>query len=173
MSISIISLHSLLKERKRFPHWRGGCLKNTRTFHKITNPHPNNLPQSTSYLLPDPNKASTIKLDPIKINDSAVNICSLNIRSLTIKEDSIKLKRLFKLDAAVIVLTEVCMNGSDYNRLCRYWREQISRYQVWYTSSDYRGIMILILKNSGCYFENEQQINNNAVLVDFFSLVES
>ena len=147
MSISIISQHSLLKEQKRFPHWRGGCLKNTQTFHKIINPHPHNLPQSTSELLPDPNKASTIKLDPIKINDSAVNICSLNIRSLTIKEDSIKLKRLFKLDAAVIVLTEVRMNGSDYNRLCRYWREQISRYQVWSTGRDYHGIMILILKN--------------------------
>ena len=105
--------------------------KNTQTFHKTINPDPNNLPQSTSTLLPDPNNASTIKLDPIKIKDSALNICSLNIRSLTIKEDSIKLKTLFKLDAAIIVLIEVCMNGSDYNRLCRYWREQISRYQVW------------------------------------------
>ena len=27
--------------------------------------------------------------------------------------------------------------------------------------------MILIKKNSGCYFENELQINNDAVLVDF------
>ena len=106
------------------------------------NPHPTNLPQSSFTLLPDPNNASKIKLDPIK--DSALNICSLNIRSLTIKEDSIKLKRLFKLDAAIIFLTEVCMNGSDYNRLCRYWREQISHYQVWYTGSHYSGIMILI-----------------------------
>jgi len=48
------------------------------------------------------------------------------------------------LDAAVIVLTEVCMNGSDYYRLSRYWREKISRYQVWYTGTDYHGIIILI-----------------------------
>ena len=61
--------------------------KNTQTFHTTINPHPNNLPQSTSTLLPDPNNTSKIKLDPIK--DSALNICSLNIRSLTIKEDSI------------------------------------------------------------------------------------
>ena len=104
-------------------------------------------------------------MDPIK--DSALNIVSLNIRSLTIKEDSIKLKRLFKLDAAIIVLTEVCVNGSAYNRLCRLWREQISRYQVWYSGTEYRGIMILIKKQSGCYFENESQIHNDAVLVDF------
>merc|ERR1712208_146457 len=87
--------------------------------------------------------------------------------SLTIKEDSIKLKRLFKLDDAIIVLTEVSVNGSAYNSLCRLWREQISRYQVWYTGTDYRGIMILVKKNSGCYFENEYRINNDAVLVDF------
>ena len=144
MSISIISQYSLLKERKRFSAMKRRVPKNTQTFHKTINPHPNNLPQSTSELLPDPNKASTIKLDPIKIKDSAVNICLLNIRSLTIKEDSINLKRLFKLDAAVIVLTEVCMNGSDYKKLCQYWREQISCYQVWTTGTDYRGIMILI-----------------------------
>ena len=53
--------------------------KNTQTFHNTINPHPNILPKSTSELLPDPNKTSTIKLDPIKIKDSAVNICSLNI----------------------------------------------------------------------------------------------
>ena len=144
MSISIISQYSLLKERKRFSTMKRRVPKNAQTFHKTIHPHPNNLPQSTSELLPDPNKTSMIKLDPIKIKDSAVNICSLNIRSL--KEDSIKLKRLFKLDAAIIVLTEVCMNGSDYNRLCRYWREQISRYQVWYTGTDHCGIIILIKK---------------------------
>ena len=140
--------------------------KNTQTFQKTINPHPNILPQSSSELLPDPNKTSKIKMDPINIKDSAVNVCTLNIRSLTIKEDSIKLKRLFKLDAVIIVLTEVSVNGSAY-RLCRLWREQISRYQVWYTCTDYCGIMILVKKNSGCYFENECRINKDAVLVDF------
>ena len=101
------------------------------------------------------------------IKDSALNIISLNIRSLTIKENSVKLKRIFKLDAAIIVLTEVSVNGAAYSNLCRLWREQISRYQVWYTGTDYRGIMILVKKNSGCFFENEYRINNDAVLVDF------
>ena len=59
------------------------------------------------------------------------------------------------------------MDGSDFHKLCQYWREQISRYQVWTTGTDYRGIMILNKKKSGCYFENELQINNDAVLVDF------
>ena len=127
--------------------------KNTPLFTQTINPHPTNLPQSNFTLLPDLNNARKDELDPIK--DSALNIISLNIRSLTIKEDSIKLKRLFRLDAAIIVLTEVSVNGSAYNSLCRLWREQISRYQVWYTGSDYRGIMILVKKNSGCYFENE------------------
>ena len=83
-------------------------------------------------------------MDPIK--DSALNIISLNIRSLTIKENSVKLKRIFKLDAAIIVLTEVSVNGTAFSNLCRLWREQISRYQVWYTGTDYRGIMILVKK---------------------------
>ena len=119
--------------------------KNTPLFTQTINPHPTNLPQSNFTLLPDLNNARKDELDPIK--DSALNIISLNIRSLTIKEDSIKLKRLFKLDAAIIVLTEVSVNGSAYNSLCRLWREQISRYQVWYTGSDYRGIRILVKKN--------------------------
>ena len=59
------------------------------------------------------------------------------------------------------------MNGSDYNKLCQYWREQISRYQIWTTGTKYRGIMILIKKNSGCYFENADHINEDAVLIDF------
>ena len=83
-------------------------------------------------------------MDPIK--DSALKIISLNIRSLTIKEDSVRLKRILKLDAAIIVLTEVSVNGSAFSKLCRLWREQISRYQVWYTGTDYRGIMILVKK---------------------------
>ena len=95
---------------------------------------------------PDPNKTSTNNTVPSKPKDSALNVCTLNIRSLTIKEDSIKLKRLFKLDSAIIVLTEVCMDGSDYHKLCQYWREQISRYQIWTTGTKYFGIMILILK---------------------------
>ena len=118
--------------------------KNTQTLHKTINPHPNIFPNTPFQLHPDQNKTSTIKVVPNNIKDSAINVCTLNIRSLTIKEDSIKLKRLFKLDSAIIVLTEVCMNGSDYNKLCQYWREQISRYQVWTTGTDYRGIMILI-----------------------------
>ena len=137
--------------------------KNTQTLHKTINPHPNIFPQTPFELLPDPNKTSTIKTAPKNIKDSAINVCTLNIRSLTIKEDSIKLKRLFKLDSAIIVLTEVCMNGSDYNKLCQYWREQISRYQVWTTGTDYRGIMILILKNSGCYFQNAVPVNKNSL----------
>ena len=37
------------------------------------------------------------------------------------------------------------MEGSDYHKLCQYWREQVSRYQIWTTGTKYRGIMILIL----------------------------
>ena len=121
-------------------------LKITQLFINTTiDPHPTIFPQSSLTLLPDQNNASKINLDPIK--DSALNIVSLNIHSLTIKEDSIKLKRIFKLDAAIIVLTEVSVNGSAYSKLCRLWREQISRYQVWYTGTDYRGIMILVKKS--------------------------
>ena len=86
-------------------------------------------------------------MDPIK--DSALNVISLNIRSLTITENSVKLKRIFKLDAAIIVLTEVSVNSTAYMNLCRLWREQISRYQVWYTGTEYRGIMIMVKKTVG------------------------
>ena len=97
-----------------------GCLKTTQlSLNNTINPHPTILPQSNFTLLPDQNNSSKTNLDPIK--DSALNIISLNIRSLTIKEDSIKLKRLFKLDAAIIVLTEVSVNGSAYNSLYRLW----------------------------------------------------
>ena len=85
-----------------------------------------------------------INLDPIK--DSALNVISLNIRSLTITDNSVKLKRIFNLDAAIIVLTEVNVNCSDYMDLCRLWREQMSRYQVWYSGTKYRGIMIMVKK---------------------------
>ena len=103
---------------------------------------------------------------PSKQKYSAINVCSLNIRSLTIKEDSVKLKRLFKLDASVIVLTEVCVDGPDFNKLHQYWREQVSKYHIWTTGSKYRGIMILIKKNSGCYYENLVPINDDAILLD-------
>ena len=71
------------------------------------------------------------------------------------------------MEAAIIVLTEVCVDSSAYKDLFRLWREQISRYQVWHSGTQYRGIMILVKKNSGCTFENEYRINNDAVLVDF------
>jgi len=116
-------------------------------------------------LLPDQNNPSKINLDPIK--DSALNVISLNIRSLSITDNSVKLKRIFNLDAAIIVLTEVSVNSTAYMNLCKLWREQMSRYQVWYTGTEYRGIIIMVKKNSGCYFENEHRINDDTVLVDF------
>ena len=128
MSISLISQYPLLKEWKRFPQWTGGCLKTLKLFIKkiIINSHPNTSPNTSSNLQhPDPNKTSTTKTVPNNRKDLAINVCMLNIRFLPISEDSIKLKRLFKLDSAIIVLIEVCMNGSDYNKLCQYWREQI------------------------------------------------
>ena len=127
--ISSISQYQLPERKKTTSTLKRGVPKITQLFINTTiNPHLTNLPQSSSNA----------------IKDSALNIVSLNIRSLTIKEDSIKLKRLFSLDAVIIVLTEVSVNGSAYNRLCRLWRQQISRYQVWYTGTDYRGIMILV-----------------------------
>jgi len=112
--------------------------KNTQTLQELMiNPHPNTSITSLTQLQhPDPNKTYTINTVPYKQSDSAINVCTLNIRSLTIKEDRIKLKRLFKL--------EVCMDGSDFHKLCQYWREQISRYQIWTTGTKYRSIMILI-----------------------------
>ena len=113
---------------------------------KSINPQ-SNIPIPTDQLFqlqnPDPNTNLNNEV-PFKQNDSAINVCTLNIRSLTIKEDSIKLKRLFKLDSSIIVLTDVCMDGSDFNKLHQYWREQVSRYQIWTTGTKYRGIMILI-----------------------------
>ena len=124
-----------LTEKKTTSTLKEGCLKNTLLSpNKTINPHPTTLPKSNFTLLPELKNSSKINLDPIK--DSALNIISLNIRSLTIKEDSVKLKRIFKLDAAIIVLTEVSVNGSAFSKLCRLWREQISRYQVWYTGTD-------------------------------------
>ena len=49
---------------------------------------------------PDPNNTNMNKEVPFQQNDSAINVCRFNIRSLTIKEDSVKLKRLFKLDSS-------------------------------------------------------------------------
>ena len=109
-------------------------------------------------------------MDPIK--DSALNIISLNIRSLTIKENSVKLKRIFKLDAAIIVLTEVSVNGAAYSNLCRLWREQISRYQVWYTGTDYRGIMILVKKIVVVFLRMSIELIMMLSLLTLLSLVE-
>ena len=128
------------------------------------NPQQTINPQSNFTPLPDLNNPSKINLDPIK--DSALNVISLNIRSLTITDNSVKLKRLFNLDAAIIVLTEVSVDSTAYMDLCRLWREQMSRYQVWYSGTQYRGLMIMVKKNSGCYFQNEFRINDDAVLVD-------
>ena len=58
------------------------------------------------------------------------------------------------MDAAIIVLTEVCVDSSAYKNLFQLWQEQISRYQVWDSGTQYLGIMILVKKNSGCTFEN-------------------
>ena len=97
-----------------FPLRREGVPKNTPSFLVIINPqsydstNPYNYDQN-----PDPNYSNLNKEVPNKQKDSAINVCSLNIRSLTIKEDSVKLKRLFKLDSSVIVLTEVFMDGSN------------------------------------------------------------
>ena len=71
------------------------------------------------------------------------------------------------MEAAIIVLTEVCVDSSDFKDLYKYWREQISRYQVWHSGTKYRGIMILVKKNSGCAFQNDFSINEDALLVDF------
>ena len=126
------------------------CLKNTLTFPVVINPqsydstNPYNYDQN-----PDPNYSNLNKEVPNKQKDSAINVCSLNIRSLTIKEDSVKLKRLFKLDGSVIVLTEVCVDGPNFDKLHQYWREQVSKYHIWTTATKYRGIMILIKKISG------------------------
>ena len=128
-----------------FPQEEDECLKNTLTFPVVINP------QSYESVHPcdddeyqDPIYSNLNKEVPLKQKDSAINVCSLNIRSLTIKEDSVKLKRLFKLDSSIIVLTEVCMDGSDFDKLHQYWREQVSRYHIWVTGTQYRGIMILI-----------------------------
>merc|ERR1711947_25611 len=114
---------------------------------------------------PDQIDHNNVNLAPIK--DSALNIISLNTRSLTIAEKSVKLKRIFKMDAAIIVLTEVCVDSSAIKELFQLWREQISKYQVWHSGTKYRGIMILVKKNSGCTFSNEFSINEDALLVDF------
>ena len=53
------------------------------------------------------------------------------------------------MDAAIIVLTEVCVDSSAYKDLFQLWREQISRYQVWHSGTQYRGIMILVKKIVG------------------------
>ena len=81
------------KERNKSSTMKGGCLKTTTSF-KI-NPQPTSNPQSSFTLLPDQNDQNTINLDPIK--DSAPNVISLNIRSLTITDNSVKLKRIFKM----------------------------------------------------------------------------
>ena len=106
---------------------RKGVPKNTPTFPVIINPQSYDSTNPCNYdQNPDLNYSNLNKEVPKKQKDSAINVCSLNIRSLTIKEDSVKLKRLFKLDASVIVLTEVCVDGPDFNKLHQYWREQIS-----------------------------------------------
>ena len=54
MSISIISQYSLLKERKRFSAMKRRVPKNTQTFHKTINPHPNIFPNKPFQLHLDP-----------------------------------------------------------------------------------------------------------------------
>ena len=83
---------------------------------------------------------------PFKQKDSALSVCSLNIRSLTITDTSVKLKRLFQMEHSIIVLTDVCVDGSDFEKLHQYWQEKVSKYHVWASRSKYRGIMILIKK---------------------------
>ena len=96
----------------------------------------------------DPMYQNLNKKVPFKQKDSALSICALNIRSLTISDTSFKLKRLFWMEHSIIVLTEVCVDGSDFEKLHQYWREQVSKYHIWTSRSKYRGIMILIKKIS-------------------------
>ena len=81
---------------------------------------------------------------PFKQKDSALSVCSLNIRSLTIYESSVKLKRLFRMEHSIIGLNEVNVDGSDFDKLHQYWREQVSKYHIWTTGTKYCGIMIII-----------------------------
>ena len=62
-----------------------------------------------------------------KQKDSSLNICTLNMRSLTISDKSIKLKRVFQMEHAFIVLTEVCVNGSKFEML----HQKISQSRIW------------------------------------------
>ena len=57
------------------------------------------------------------------------------------------------MEAAIIVLTEVCVDSSACKDLYKYWREQISCYQVWYSGTKYRGIMILVKKTVDVAFK--------------------
>ena len=92
--------------------------KNTPTFPVVINPQSYDSTNPCNYdQNPDPNYSNLNKEVPNKQKDSAINVCSLNIRSLTIKEDSVKLKRLFKLDSSIIVLTEVCMDETSLSNL--------------------------------------------------------
>ena len=89
------------------------------------------------------------------------------MRSLAISDKSIKLKCVFQMEHAIIVLTDVCVNGLKFEILHRKWREQVSKYHIWANISGYRGIMILVRKSSGCYWENLVKLNDDAVLLDF------
>ena len=70
------------------------------------------------------------------------------------------------MEHAIIVLTEVCVDGSDFEKFHQKCQEQVSRYHSWANVSKYRGIMILVRKNSGCYWENLVKLNDDAVLLD-------
>ena len=121
------------------------CLKNTSTFLVVINPQSYesvNACNDNEYQ--DPMYSNLNKEVPFKQKDSALSVCSLNIRALTISDTSVKLKRIFKMDASIIVLTEVCVDGSDFDKLHQYCREQVSKYHIWITGSEYCGIMILI-----------------------------
>ena len=119
--------------------------KNTSTFLGVINPQSNqSVNANDDEDHQDPMYQNLNKEVPFKQKDSALSVCSLNIRSLTISDTSVKLKRLFLMEYSIIVFTEVCVEGSDFDKLHQYWREQVSKYQIWTTGSKYHGIMILI-----------------------------
>ena len=96
--------------------------KNTSTFLGVINPHPNqSINANDDEEHQDPMYQNLNKEVPFKQKDSAQSVCSLNIRYLTITDTSVKRKRLFRMEHSIIALTEVCVDGSDFDKLHQYW----------------------------------------------------
>ena len=97
------------------------CLKHHHSFLGIINPQSNqSVNANDDEDHQDPMYQNLNKEVPFKQKDSALSVFSLNIRSLTISETSVKLKRLFRMEHSIIVLTEVCVDGSDFDKLHQY-----------------------------------------------------